>query len=255
MLEKIKLSLSECKNWPWKEKINDLKEVCLLVLVNIKTNVIRFKDYLKEVFMFYRVRRFCEADLTLITLSFLDNPFRISKRYLEKKKRLSEGSHDLNVDIYGETPLAALDAAAKAAKANSKDVVIELGAGRGRAALWFNAYLGCKTIAVEQIPEFASLLKRVKNSCHLDQLDVIQGDFLKADLSSGDLIYIFGTALKDEEIKTLIDRLKTVKQGTRIITVSYPLTDYTNGPLFEVMHVIPADFPWGKTSMYVQYKK
>ena len=43
------------------------------------------------------------------------------------------------------------------------DYVIELGAGRGRVALFLSEYVGCKVKAVEKIPEFASKMVASQN--------------------------------------------------------------------------------------------
>ncbi len=37
-----------------------------------------------------------------------------------------------------------------------------------------------------------------------------------------------------------------------LITVSYPLTDYTEKPLFELIRSFPAKFTWGEAEVYLQ---
>ena len=78
---------------------------------------------------------------------------------------------------------------------------------------------------------------------------------MQTDLKKATVIYLYGTCLEDHTIKALISRFKQVAPGTRIITVSYALSDYTDQPLFETMKRFPARFTWGEGDVYIQVKK
>ena len=66
------------------------------------------------------------------------------------------------------------------------------------------------------------------------------------------MIYLYGTCLREKQIKALCRRFEKLPKGTRVITVSYPLTDYTEG--YEVISCFSAPFTWGDTEVYLQIK-
>ena len=77
---------------------------------------------------------------------------------------------------------------------------------------------------------------------------------LQADLPQATLIYLNGICLKDSEISLLVKRLKTFPKGTKILTISYPLTDYDENA-FQIEKTFPTLFAWGETDAYLQTLK
>ena len=73
---------------------------------------------------------------------------------------------------------------------------------------------------------------------------------LKSDLTKASVIYLYGTCLKDEAISTLLFSFKELKKGTKVVTVSYPLSDYTDA--FVLKKKFIASYPWGKTEVFIQ---
>jgi hypothetical protein len=74
-------------------------------------------------------------------------------------------------------------------------------------------------------------------------------DFLTADLSQATVIYLYGTCLKDTTIDALADRFSTLSKEVKIITVSFPLSDYSSS--FVTRQSFIASFPWGKGEVYL----
>lgn len=175
---------------------------------------------------FYRNERFKELDLALLSAYRSKNPYRISKEFLK-------------AHCYGETPLTTMATIVQECELTPSDTVIEMGAGRGRTALFLAEYVGCQVIAYEQIPTF---VKKFPNS---PNLKILFQDMFSADFSKATAIYLYGTMLKDNEILKLC---KAFPKKVKIITVSYPLSDYS--PNYITRKTFVGTFPWGKTEVY-----
>ena len=67
------------------------------------------------------------------------------------------------------------------------------------------------------------------------------------DFSSIDLIYLYGTMMTEKEILLFTSK---VGRGAKVITISYPLTDYDSR--FQVLEQIDVELPWGKTKGFIQ---
>lgn len=142
--------------------------------------------------------------------------------------------------VYGETPLHVACAMVEAAGIGERDVVYELGCGRGRVALFLRYFTGCRVVGIDCVKQF------IEESVKGEGVEFVYGDYLKADLSRASVIYLYGTCLEDEEIMQLLGRLPI---NCRVVTISYPLTDYSDR--VRVLGEFDAQFIWGKTRGYV----
>lgn len=183
-------------------------------------------------------------DLLLGAQYFFKSPHRISKTFLAKRG-------ESNIYQFGETPLTTLDLIARNCRVLSHDVVYELGCGSGRTCFWLRSFVGCCAIGIDYLPSFIQKACSVKNKVHLSQIDFIHADMLTIDLSQATVIYLYGTCLEDSLIEKLIERFRFLRPATRVITVSYPLTEYCMGTLFKVTQTFPARFPWGTATVYL----
>jgi hypothetical protein len=156
---------------------------------------------------------------------------------------------DRESNPYGETPYSTLDKIALAFGIVSKDVVYDLGSGRGLGVIWWASQVGCRAVGVDQHPLFIKLSKRVKELFLMERVDFIESDFLRVDLSGATVIYLYGTALSDEVIEHLIERFKRLDRGVKIITVSYPLSEYSSS--FVTVKEFRGRLPWGKADIYL----
>jgi len=182
---------------------------------------------------FYSHSRFKEKDRALLAAYERISPYEISREFLK-----SRGAS--NIHAYGETPLYTMEKMALMAEINSKDTVVELGAGRGRAALFLAEYFGCKVIAYEWIPIFCKKMVPSKN------LKMVPRSMFEGDFSQATVIYLYGTMLEDDEIRKL---LSLFPRKAKILTVSYPLSEYSD--LYETTKSDTVRFPWGKTKVYL----
>lgn len=226
----------------------NIKEYFELLWINLVTQKRNFVEFLKIAGNYYSNTEFRKVDLSLLLSYFLNSPFAISKHYLKVK-----GEKDLYA--YGETPLTTLDQISRECRLSSLDTVFELGCGRGRTCFWLRIFLKCKVVGIEYIPEFIKRADAVRTKYGIKEIDFRCEDFYKADYSGATAIYLYGTSLEDDSIKKLIDKFARLPAGTKIITVSYPLSDYTQKPLFEVMKRFQARYTWGTADVYLQIKK
>jgi protein-L-isoaspartate O-methyltransferase len=196
---------------------------------------------------YYTDTTFSHIDRSLLTAYIFKNPYTISKNYLKKRQARE-------VHTYGETPLMTYDRLAKEVDLRSTDTFLELGSGRGRGALFLHHFYKCQVIGIERIPQFVKLSKYIVDKYHQEKVQFICADMLKADLPSATVIYLYGTALSDTEIAPLIAKLKKYPKGVKIISVSYPLTDYDETS-FEILKTFSISYPWGETEAYLQTVK
>lgn len=214
-----------------------------LLFLRVKTSIKGFFNYLREL-KFYKNREFRKADLALMRAYFGVNPYTLCRRYLEKQQ-------ETIIHAYGETPLTTLEKIVAIAELNSKDTIFELGCGRGRTCFWLSSFLQAQVIGIDYVPEFIHKANTVN---HLKNLQFICEDFLKSDLSQATAIYLHASCMEDDLIRELNKKLITLKAGLKVISVSFPLTDYDTGGHWDLQNVFPANFSWGKTEVYIQVK-
>ncbi len=196
---------------------------------------------------YYTDHHFAQVDRALLTAYIFKNPYTISKNYLKKRD-------EKEIHNYGETPLTTYEAIAREVDLQPTDTFLELGSGRGRGAFFLHQFFKCEVIGIERIPQFVKLSRHLAHKYHIGRASFICADMLKADLPNATVIYLYGTSLPDSEIAPLVKKLKAYPKGTKIITISYPLTDYDENA-FHIEKKLTASFPWGETEAYIQIIK
>lgn len=203
-------------------------------------------EFFTTVSRYYRNAQFRRADMRCMRAYLLRSPYRICQRYLRDLP-------DTRVQkIYGETFFSTLDKIARAVNLTENDVVYDLGCGRGRAVFWFNAIYKCRAVGVEIFPTFVTDARRIKNQLGIDGVEFIYANLLDIDYHDATVIYFYGTAFNDAAIAAVIERLKRVRTGTRIVSVSYALSDQTRSRPFELVEKIRGKFVWGETDIYIE---
>ncbi|MBS4168326.1 class I SAM-dependent methyltransferase [Parachlamydia sp. AcF125] len=216
-----------------------------LLQLNLKVKYRNFKEFCTVVKRYYGNRQFFQCDLLLLCQYLWQNPFAISKNFLMRKE-------EKEIYAYGETPLTSLEKIAAACQITSKDVVYELGCGRGRSCFWTHCFYQCSVIGIDFVPAFIQKAEKVKAKCHLQAIEFRCEDMLQTDFSKGTLFYLYGTCLEEDLIKKLLEKFKSLPAGTKIVTVSYPLTDYS--PDFALIKTLSVPFTWGEGDVYIQVK-
>ena len=205
----------------------------------------KFFEFCKVVFFYYRKFEFAKADFYLLRSYLTLNPFKISKSFLQKR-----GEKDLYQ--YGETPLTTFDMIARKCQINKTDVVYELGSGSGRLCFWLKYFIGCKVMGVDYVPDFIAISNKVKKRYSITDVDFVCQDILDVDFSKASVVYYYGTMADEAFIIKLIDKLKRLPKGSKVITVSYPLTNYVQEPFLKLEKTFKAKFTWGVADVYIQ---
>lgn len=225
-----------------------LREFFSLLWLNCFVQYHNMIEFFKVAFKYYSNFGFLKADLSLRLMYLFHNPFSISKRFL-----IAKG--ESNIYAYGETPLTTLEKIAKECRITKNDCVFELGCGRGRTCFWLNSFIGCKVVGIEMVPEFVERADRISKKLNISNVQFQLSDMCAADFHGATVFYLYGTCLEESTIHTLIEKFAQLPVGTKIITVSYPLTDYTTKPYFEVMNCFTGTFAWGQTEIYLNVLK
>lgn len=226
----------------------NFSEGCELIWIRLKVSWINFIEFLKVAVRYYRNPLFAKIDLFLQLQYLLQSPYTTSKRFL-----LRSGAE--NIYAYGETPLTTVDAIASRCGLSERDHLFELGCGRGRSCFWLHCFTGCRVTGIDCIGLFIKKAEKIRARFKLEKIEFIEGDFFSASLEEATVIYLYGTDLEEEEILKLIERFAALPQGTKLITVSYPLTDYTSKGGFVVIDRFEASFTWGNADVYLQIKQ
>jgi hypothetical protein len=211
----------------------------------VSIRVHRFLDYLQTVFRYYFNARFRKADRLLIAAYLFSNPYRISRQFLQRRG-------EREVYAYGETPLTTLEWIATRCKISAADTVYELGMGRGRTCFWLRSFVGCRVVGIEYISTFVAKAQAVALKAQVEGIEFRCEDYLHSHLQGATVCYLYGSNLDEEVIRQLVQRLALLPSGTRFITVSFPLSDYTSEPLFQQVDQFPALFLWGTATVYLE---
>ena len=202
-----------------------------------------WKEERKVKKLYYSDPNFARCDRALIKAYRSINPYRVAKEFLQKR-----GAKE--TDLYGETYLTALDQIAKRCYLSEQDRVIELGCGRGRNAFFLAHRYGCHVKGIDWVPYFIDRAQKNAQQCLCANVSFSCENMYRADLSAATVVYLYGTCLADEEIIQLSHSFKKLPEGAKIITVSYPLSDYVSG--FVLIDKLTVNFPWGKTEIFIQ---
>ena len=172
------------------------------------------------------------------------NPYRISRAFLQER---DAG----DIHMYGETPLFTLDTLAIKAGIEKHDCVLDLGSGRGRSLLFFHTFYGCSGLGYEWIPLFCKRANALFT--HYDLPLIMKNQSLFADLDhSATIVYLYGCNFSDDLLTSLAKQLVALPHLKKVISISFPISDYAPTSTFGKTQSLPVLFPWGRTRAYIQ---
>ncbi|MFH0802511.1 MAG: methyltransferase domain-containing protein [bacterium] len=169
-----------------------------------------------------------------------DPPHRV---ILREKASLTAADEDL---IYGETPPLTMKKLLEQVQAGPEDVFYDLGCGRGLTVLTAARVYNMTAVGVDMIPTFIERARKTKKFLGRSKSDFILSSFLDVDLSRATIVYTASTTFSEETMKALAEKLKALKAGARVITLSAPL----KSSHFSLSGSGVFDFTWGKTHAY-----
>lgn len=222
-------------------------EWIVLLYVRFRFAIFSFWEFAKIFFKFYSNQNFRSWDLALFRKYIFDSPYKISKRYLE-----NNGADDPY--LYGETPLTVLQQIAIQTGIVEDDVVYELGCGRGRGCFWLAAFVRCRVVGIEQIPEFVERGREVLEKFAIPNVSFLCCNLLDVDYRKATVVYCYGTSFETDFIRQLILKLHALPPGAKVITVSYPLSHYTEMSTFALVETLSVSYGWGPVDVYIQQR-
>ena len=193
---------------------------------------ILLREQLQVCRRYYRNWRFALADLLLGLSSLICNPYRLCRKRGE---------------IYGETPITTLQEIANRLALTKEECWVDIGAGRGKGALWIATWVGCRVVAIEKIPYFSRVAWGIARLLRLHKLAVAPLDASKYIYSGATVAYLYGSSWSDQLWEEITRRLRTLPQGARVVSISAPI----ERNYFKLVDSFPVQFPWGETMAYV----
>lgn len=203
----------------------------------------RIGIYCRQLLIFFRTLIYLKnwplffCQFFSIVLYFFRSPYRMLDR---------------STNPYGETPYFTLDKIAKAFGILSTDRVLDLGCGRGLGVFFWNQRVKAEVFGIDNHALFIKRASFMKKFLRLDRVHFIEADFFSYPFDSMTVIYLYGTALSDEAIEKMTLKFSQLPRDTKIITVTYPLSEFS--AKFSTEKEIPGLFPWGKSSIYLNRK-
>lgn len=214
--------------------------------MGLRVFVRRLRDWLWVAAQFYGDRIYRRADLGLRLRYGVRGPYIACKNYC-----ITQGEY--NPYQYGETPLKTLAQLVSRFGITSKDTVYELGCGPGYTGLWLHRVIGCRVVGIDRVPLFIKRGIAMSKRYRLQGLEFRCQDITTVDYRHATFVYLYGTCLDDSVIKQLIASFATLPQGAKIMTVSYPLSEYcTHG--FHLLDRLQGHYTWGRADVYLQSK-
>lgn len=147
--------------------------------------------------------------------------------------------------VWVPTPDATVEATLDLAGLKPDDYAIDLGSGDGRMII-AAARRGARGHGVEYNPQMVEYsTKRAREAGVADRAQFVQGDMYVADISKASVLPLF---LLTQNLDQLVPNFLTLRPGTRIVTVTYTITDWDYD---ESAEVGPGCNAWCKVFKYI----
>lgn len=209
----------------------------------LKTLIVDIKQAMFERERYHHHKLFAQVDQQLSMSYFLKNPYRVCSSYLKKRG-------DRDIHLYGETPLLALEKIAKQVQLSDQDVIVDLGAGRGRALAFWHCFYGARAVGYEQVPTFCERALALFNRYDL-QIEMHNRLIEEGINQETTVLYLYGSNFSSPQIKKIVSDIKGLNRLKYVVSISFPLSDYSSG-LFKPFKTLEVDFPWGQTTAYIE---
>ena len=186
------------------------------------------------------------AYLRIWWLELRRSPFRWPRDFAATLARTRSGQ-SLRELVYGETPVVTARTLFRRAGVEPGSVLVDLGAGRGRALLAART-LGARAIGVELIEEHVRLAAPV-----LDRVGVELkvGDATRAAIDGASHIYLTWTGYQPSTRDKVTACLERADPGTTVIAIDCPV----DGVRFRTDAKYELLYPWGFVPVWIQTRE
>lgn len=214
-----------------------------LVYINISNAFYNFFLFLKEIIKFYPNRNLRQVDIELFKIYALKDQFQVS---MEESLNISS-IDDNNNFTYGEATWGSLHKMMKFINPQKSDIFYDLGCGTGRLCFFINIFYGIEAHGIELIPSFVKNAGQIVNKFKLENIYFHEKDWNEVDFSEASIIFIAGTCLDDGSIDKLTKKFKSLKPGSKILSVSVSFQE-KNITLIKELRL---PFSWGRANVYI----
>jgi predicted RNA methylase len=123
---------------------------------------------------------------------------------------------------YIPTPQILVEKMLEAGHVKPGDMVYDLGSGDGRIVITAAQKFGAKAVGVEIRPDLCRIAtERIKSLGLEDRVSMVQGNALRVDLSSADVVTMYLLTSSNERLKPNLE--KYLKPGARIVSNEFPI--------------------------------
>lgn len=183
------------------------------------------------------------VDIALVLSYFFKSPYRMVREWDEQQSE--------KIGPYGELPLSEMERICSVLLVDKTiQTFYDLGAGRGRLALWAALVKGWKACAVELHPTFCRKLDRIVHFFHVPHVRVIQGDYGSISLEASDLVVLNPGELEAVQEQEIEKKLSSLKKGGYLLSIGFQLSS----PSYEVEGMMPLICAWGDDWAILQRK-
>lgn len=153
---------------------------------------------------------------------------------------------------FGETPYRTGLELVKMAKITDKDVLYDLGAGRGKMAFLSALASGGRAVGLEMLASYVIIGNRMVRNLRLEgRLEFRHCDFLEADLGEATVLFTAASSWSTTTRELLLDRADELAAGTRWISVGWELRHRK----LELTAVKELPFSWGRDNAWLYVVK
>ena len=161
------------------------------------------------------------------------------------KDRIKTNYHKDNF-VYGEIPYGISRKICKTANITEKDVVYDLGCGRGKFLFFVNLFTGARCIGVDLLPTYINIAEKIIDKLELRKIHFFEEDILDVDLRTASVVFVHGTTFSFELREIIMDKIDQLKPGSRFISVTKKF-DHPKLKLFTTEKFL---LSWGLSTMY-----
>jgi len=192
---------------------------------------------------FYSNINFREVDKAFLSFYKKSSPYKIAVNF-------NRYCHHQNIYSFGSTPLHVYAQILYRWLNLEPGSFLELGSGTGRGLLFLSVFYSFPLKGVEINPTFVKTTQDLIDTFELSNIKISNQDYLLMDRFETDWIYLYEFFMTDKQFELVCEKLiKTSKNTTKIITVSFPLSEYHDK--FVVKDSFETTFPWGKAEVYL----
>ncbi len=147
---------------------------------------------------------------------------------------------------YGEIPHSASKEIVKIAEIKEKDVVYDLGCGRGKFLFFVNLFTGARCIGIDLLPTYITIAETICEKLNLRKIHFFEEDILDVDLQTASVVFIHGTSFTENLRDGITQKIDELKNGTRLISVTKPF-EHPNLKLDSKKKML---ISWGLSDIY-----